>query len=377
MYLPAFPAIATDLHTTVAKVQLSLTSYFIGISVGQLLYGPMVDRFGRKTPLYVGLLLYILASLGCAITRSPHMLIWMRLIQALGSCAGMVASRALVRDLFPVSEIAKVFSLLMLVIAVSPLVAPTVGGYVSAAFGWHYLFIVLTVIAALIFIGCLIWLPAGLAPNTSLSLKPRPIINGFYGVFKQPQFYVYALTGSITGAGMYAYLSGSPDVFIDIYHVNQKQYGWIFAFIAFGLIGSSQVNNLLLRKYKSAQIIPVALIAQSIIGIAMFVATATGWISQAGMIAFIFCFLCCQGFTFPNASALSIAPFATQAGSASALLGTLQMGIGAIASAMVSILSNGTSLPMTGVMACCATISCLFLLVTRHSAKSNAAPIIT
>ncbi len=145
MYLPGFPAIAKSLNTTVSHVSLSLSSFFIGICFGQFLYGPLLDRFGRKKPLYFGLSLYIIAAIGCALASSVNALIWLRLLQALGGCVGMVASRAMVRDLFPVEENAKVFSLLMLVVGVSPLIAPTLGGYITAEFGWDYVFGVLTV----------------------------------------------------------------------------------------------------------------------------------------------------------------------------------------------------------------------------------------
>ncbi|RKR85425.1 DHA1 family bicyclomycin/chloramphenicol resistance-like MFS transporter [Mucilaginibacter gracilis] len=377
MYLPAFQAIAKDLGTSVEHIQLSLTSYFIGISLGQLLYGPLLDRFGRKKPLFIGLLIYIVASLGCAVTKSANMLIFMRLLQALGSCAGMVAARALVRDLFPVGDIAKVFSLLLLVVALSPMVAPTVGGYISAWFGWHWVFIILTTIAAFIFAGCIYWLPNGREPDKLLSLKPIPIVINFYSVFKQPQFYVYAITGGIASASQYAYLSGSSNVFIGFYHVSQKQFGWIFAFIAAGLIGSSQVNSVLLRSFKSEQVIKVALFIQCLVGLALFTVTFEGWIDKTGMILLIFTFLCCQGFISPNASALSLTPFAKQAGSASALMGFLQMGIGSVASAMVSILSsayNGSSLPMTGIMAVCPLLGTALLFTGSRIIKKQFIP---
>src|SRR5687768_7593751 len=140
MYLPGFPGIAADLNTTIASVSLSLSSFFIGISAGQLLYGPLLDRFGRKKPLYAGLSIYVLASVGCALASSVNALILLRLLQALGGCVGMVASRVMVRDIFPVEENAKVFSMLVLVIGVSPIIAPTAGGYITSAFGWHYVF---------------------------------------------------------------------------------------------------------------------------------------------------------------------------------------------------------------------------------------------
>src|SRR5260221_9146304 len=147
MYLPGFPSIAADLHSTIPHVQLSLTSFFIGISVGQLIFGPMIDRFGRKKPLYFGLVLYLLASLGCMLAPSVDILIGLRFLQALGSCAGAVISRAMVRDIFPVHENAKVFSLLILVVAISPIVAPTAGGYISEAFGWQSIFFTLTIVS--------------------------------------------------------------------------------------------------------------------------------------------------------------------------------------------------------------------------------------
>jgi len=363
MYLPAFTDIAHNLHCPVASVQLSLTSYFIGIAAGQLIYGPLLDRFGRKKPLYIGLLVYVLASLGCSVTNSVNMLIAMRLLQALGSCGGMVAARALVRDLFPVGEIAKVFSLLLLVIAVSPLVAPTVGSYISAAFGWHSVFIILTAISVFILLASWLWLPEGRGSNNEHSLKPKPIISSFYSVFKHPQFYTYAITGGIASASQYAYLSGSSDVFINVYHFSQHQYGWIFACIAVGLIGSSQINSLVLKRFSSKQIIKVAQVVQCLIGITLATLTFYGWINAAGTIALIFLFLSAQGFISPNASALSLTPFPHNAGTASALMGTLQMSIGACASAMVSVLNNGTALPMTAIMAFCTVCALILLFV--------------
>jgi DHA1 family bicyclomycin/chloramphenicol resistance-like MFS transporter len=357
MYLPGFPAIAADLHTTVAKISLSLSSFFIGISFGQMLYGPLLDRFGRKKPLYIGLGVYIIASIGCAFATSADQLIWLRLLQALGSCSGMVASRAMVRDIFPVEENAKVFSLLMLVVGVSPIVAPTLGGYVTAHLGWHYVFVMLIITGAAILAGVHFFLPESRPPDPSFSLRPKSIISGFITVAKEPQFYTYALTGSTASAGLYAYIAGSPSTFMEVYKVTEQQYGWIFAIVAIGLITSSQINSFLLRKYKSEQLVVLALLCQSITGITLFLGTLFGLLGLFSTIALCFVFLSCQGFTFPNTSALSLAPFSRIAGSASALLGSVQMGFGAFSSVVVSYLTNGTALPMTGVMACCALIS--------------------
>ena len=354
MYLPAFPDIANGLHTTVAQVTLSLSSFFIGISAGQLIYGPLLERFGRKKPLYIGLGIYLFASLGCALAASVNALIFFRLLQALGGCAGMVATRAMVRDLFETKENAKIFSSLMLVVAVSPIIAPTLGGYITHLLGWRYVFVMLIIVVIIILISIYYLLPESKKPDSSFSLRPLPLIRNYAGVITHPQFYTYAFTAAIAAAGLYAYIGGSPHVFMEIYHVSEKQYGWIFALIAMGLIGASQVNSLLLKTYNSDQIIRVALTCQSIIGILMALITLFGWADLFITIFLIFIFLCTQGFVFPNASALSLASFGHNAGSASALIGAVQMCIGACTSVLVSVFQNHTAFPMTGMMACCA-----------------------
>lgn len=365
MYLPGFPAIAADLHTNVAQVALSLSSFFIGISAGQLLYGPLLDRFGRKKPLYFGIVVYILASVGCALATTVEQLILLRFMQAAGGCVGMVASRAMVRDLFPVTESAKVFSTLMLVIGVSPIIAPTVGGYVTAAFGWHWVFVILTVMAVLLLAGVHIVLPETRKPDINLSLKPLPILKNFYQVLRNPYFLTYTFCGSIAAAGLYAYIAGSPYVFMEIFHVSEQQYGWIFAFIAVGIIGSSQLNTILLKHMSSQQIIKRALSVQVSAGILLFTGAVFNFTGLISTIGLIFLFLCCQGFTFPNTSALALAPFSKNAGSASALMGSIQMACGALTSFCVSLLSNHTALPMAGVMACCSITSFSILMVGK------------
>lgn len=353
MYLPAFPAIATGLNTTVARVMLSLSSFFIGISIGQLIYGPLLERYGRKKPLYVGLVIYLFASVGCAFTSSVDSLIVFRFLQALGSCAGMVSSRAIVRDLFATKDSAKVFSSLMLVVAVSPIIAPTVGGYVTAALGWRYVFAMLIGVDLAIIAGVYFLLPESKTPDPSYSLKPKATISNFVNIIVQPQFYIYALTGSVAASGLYAYISGSPHVFIELFGVNEKQYGWIFAIIAVGIIGASQVNTVVLRKNSSERVVQVALLCQCVVAITFVTLVYFGLSSLFITIGLIFLYLSCQGFIFPNSSALTLAAFGHSAGNASALMGAIQMGIGATASAAVSILQDNTAMPMSGVMALC------------------------
>lgn len=346
MYLPGFKAIATDLDTSAAKVSLSLTGFFIGISAGQLLYGPLLDRFGRKKPLYIGLIVYILASVGCSMAHSIESLIVLRFIQAIGSCAATVASVAMVRDLFPVKDSAKVFSLLILVLGASPMIAPTVGGYITAAFGWSYVFLVLAVLGVVVLAASALWLPDSYKPDPNISLKPAPIIGNFLAVVREPQFYTYAFTGAIAFSGLFAYVSGSPLVFMTVFSVSEKVYGWIFAALSVGFIGASQLNTLLLKRYNGTQIIRAALWSYAAIGL-LFAATALlGWLNLGITIVFFFLILACVGITNPNASSLSLAPFSKNAGSASALMGALQMGFGALISVLISMFDHPSATPV-------------------------------
>ena len=353
MYLPGFPSIAKDLNTTIDKVQLSLTGYLVGICFGQILYGPLLDRFGRKIPLYVGLSLYVLASIGCALTSSVEALIVMRFFQAMGGCVGLVASQALVSDIFPSNKRAEVFSMITLVIAVSPMIAPTVGGYVTVGFGWHWLFIILAGIVTVMITGIYFFLPTGQVPDRSVSLKPKSVLSSYFTVISQPQFLVYTVAGGLATAAPFAYISGSSDVFMNLYKVSEQQYGWIFAFLAFAMIGSTQLNHFLLKKYKSEEIIRGTLIYQSVVGVLLIAGVYFNWYGLYSLIGMMFIFLSGQGLTGPNTSALSLAPFKKHTGSASALMGSWRMGAGAIISAIVSVLHNNTAMPMVGMMAFC------------------------
>lgn len=366
MYLPGFPAIANDLNTTPAKVSLSLSGFFIGISVGQLLYGPLLDRFGRKKPLYIGLIVYILASAGCAFATTINGLILMRVIQAIGSCAAAVASVAMVRDLFPIKDNAKVFSLLLLVVGASPMIAPTIGGYVTSSLGWQTVFFILMGLGITILVAVYAWLPASYKPDESISLKPKPILLNFWQVLREPQFYTYAFTSAIAFSGLFAYVSGSPILFMDLFHTDEQVYGWIFAFLSVGLIGSSQVNTLLLRRYKSEQIVNLALIGQVLIALTFLAVALMGWLTLPITILFLFIFLSCIGFTNPNAAALSMAPFVKNAGSASALMGALQMGMGTLISVFISLFEVPSALPMVLGMAGSSILALLVLVTGRR-----------
>ena len=371
MYLPGFSGIAEDLNTTVAKVAMTLSSYFIGISAGQLLYGPLLDRFGRKKPLFIGLLVYILASLGCVFVQDIDTFIGLRFIQAVGSCAATVASISMVRDLFPVKDIPKIMSYLMLVVGLSPMLAPTVGGYVTDAFGWHIVFLILMCIGILILLAAHFGLPHTHTPDTTISLKPKPIILNFWSVIKEPQFYTYAFTGAIAFSGLFTYVAASPILFMHIYAVDAKTYGWIFAFMSLGLIFGSQVNSILMRKFNSEQMIFGALISQSIISIIFLICAFYNLLGLYETIAMLFLFLFCLGISNPNTAALTLAPFARNAGSASALMGAIQLGLGALASFAVGIFVKDSMVPMVFIMTVSTILAFIVLNIGKRTIKTK------
>ncbi|MCD9573941.1 multidrug effflux MFS transporter [Flavobacterium soyae] len=371
MYLPGFSGIAKDLNTSVAKVSMSLSSYFIGISAGQLLYGPLLDRFGRKKPLFIGLMVYILASFGCIYVADIDLFIFLRFIQAIGSCAATVASVAMVRDLFPVKDIPKVFSLLMLVLGLSPMLAPTIGGYVTEDYGWHTVFFILFCMGIAILIASQVGLPNSYKPDTSISLKPKPIISNFLKVLKEPQFYTYAFTGAIAFSGLFTYVAASPIIFMDIYHVDAKTYGWIFAFMSVSFIGSSQFNSVLLKRFSSEQMIFAALILQSLIAIIFLILSLNNLLGLYTTIVMLFLFLGCLGISNPNTAGLTMAPFAKNAGSASALMGAIQLGLGALASFAVGIFVKDSAAPMVLIMTVTTIIAFVVLNIGKRFIKNK------
>jgi MFS transporter, DHA1 family, multidrug resistance protein len=362
MYLPAFPAMAQSLDTDIAHITLSLTSFFIGISVGQLLYGPLLDRIGRKKPLLFGLVLYTIASAGCAFASNARWLIALRLLQALGGCGGMVAVRAIIRDIFPIQDIARIISTIMLVMGAAPIIAPTVGSVVMTAFNWRGIFYILAAFGAVLTAAVIIALPESKQPDPTISLHPAKISSDYFSVLKQPQFLAYALCGGLGSAGMFAYISGSPFVYIKLFKISETHYGWLFGLNAFGLIFGSQLNRFVLRRFTSQQAILVISSLQASIGILLIVSSTFGQFQMIATLILISGYLFLQGFLYPNTTALALVPFEKNAGAASAMMGFLQMVCSSMASALVSYLHNETALPMTGVMAVCAGLGLLSLL---------------
>lgn len=346
MYLPAFPAVAAALHTSAARVSLSLSSYFAGLAASQLFYGPLLDRFGRKRPLYAGLALFMAASLLCLGSRTVEWLIALRFVQAVGGCAAAVAAMAMVRDFFHASETAKIISLLVLIISASPLLAPSVGYAVSSSLGWQWVFVVLSAFV-LLMLGVSRWLlPEGHQPDPSLSLRPGPILRNYGSVLKEPQFLAYALAGAFAFSGLLVYVSSSPIIFMEVFHVSGRQFSFIFAGLAAGFIGANQVNVLLLRKFTSEQIFRATLLVECPVALLFLAGTYFGWFGLPATFVLLFITLSSLGLGFPNAAALALVPFDRNIGSASAMLGFLQTGISVLASAVIGIFNSHSMLPV-------------------------------
>ncbi len=366
MYLPAFPEVAADLHTSTARISLSISSYFAGLAVGQLLYGPLLDRFGRKPPLYAGLVLFIAASLLCLCAPSVNWLIAMRFLQALGGCAAQTAAMAMVRDFFPVKDTAKIISWLILILGVSPLLAPTVGGAVAAHLGWRWVFIILAVVAFLNVVVCHLYLPDGHQPDRSVSLRPAPILRNFGEVLREPQFLTFALSGAFAFSGLLAYVAGSPIIFMDVFHVDKRTFSLIFAGLATGFIGSNQINVLLLRRFSSAQIYLGVLLIECPAALLFLVGTGFGWLGLPSTLTLLFICLSTLGLAYPNAAALAMSPFERNIGSASAMLGFLQIGVSGLASAVIGLLDSHQILPVALILASMSWIGLGIYLLGRR-----------
>lgn len=365
LYLPAFPSIATFFATDSEHVQLSLSAYFIGLALGQLFYGPLADRFGRRKPLLFGLALFTLASIGCALAPTLEWLIAARFAQALGGCAGMVVNRAIVRDICTPIQAARAFSQLMLVMGVAPILAPLAGGWLMLLGGWQLIFSFLAVFSGLFGLLVFFRLPETLSRDTPPSQLSSAL--GRYGrLLVEPQFMFHALTGGIAMAGMFAYIAGSPFVFIELYGVPVEHYGWLFGMNSAGFVLAAQLNSRLLRWRTPLNVLKTTTVLFMFSTIALSLVAMFEPPTLWPLLVPLFICIFLTALVLPNSSACALAGQGHQAGVASALMGTLQFAIAGIISAMVGMLHNGTALPMTGMITLCGIGSAAMALLARR-----------
>jgi DHA1 family bicyclomycin/chloramphenicol resistance-like MFS transporter len=353
MYLPSFPTIARELGSTPAAMEVTAAAYFIGLSVGQAIYGPISDRMGRTRPLYFGLALFILASIGCAFATSVPQLIALRIVQALGGCAEMVVARAMVRDYFDQRDSIRVMSLLILVMGLAPILAPLIGGQLLVHFGWRAVFYALATYASICLVAVLVLLRESLPVERRRRDGLGEILAVYRRLLGHRAFMAYVLCGGLVMSGMFAYIAGSPFVFIELFHVPPDRYGLFFGTNALGLITASQINGRLARKHSPGDILRRVLPVTALASLTLLVSVSTGIGGFAGLLLPLFVCVASVGFAVPNTMALAMAPHGPVAGSASALLGTVQFALGATAGAAVSGLNNGTAVPLGVVIATC------------------------
>lgn len=352
MCLPAFPTISQELNA-LGRVELSLASFFIGLALGQLFYGPLSDRIGRKPPLYAGLLLFLLASLGAALSQTMEQLIGWRFVQGLGGCAGMVIARAVVRDRCAPQEAARAFSLLMLVMGLAPILAPLLGGFVVMQAGWRPLFFLLAVFAAICLICSWKLLRESHERRHPEEMNVRKVLKDYGHILRHREFMLYSLCSSLAFTGMFAYIAGSPHVLMQVHGIAPQHYGWIFGSNAIGLIAASQMNARLLRRYDMQLLLHRGVLGVVSSGIFLATLATLDALSLPLLLIGLFVFISSLGFISPNASAAALAHQGHHAGTASALMGALQFVLATGAGTAMSLWHAPSALPLAVMMALC------------------------
>jgi MFS transporter, DHA1 family, multidrug resistance protein len=369
MYLPALPSMAKFFGTTDSDAQFTLSTYFLGFAIGQAFYGPIADRFGRIPPLYFGMGLYCLASIGCVFAPSLDALAGFRFLQALGGCAGTVIARAMVRDLFTGAAAIRVFSSVLLVFGLGPILAPFIGGYMLYFFDWHGIFVVLTLAGIMALIVIFFRLEESRDPKHVRPLRIDSVVIGYWRLLTHRIFIGYVLCGATMMAGVFAYIAGSAFVIEDLYGLSAQVFPWVFGVNALGFILASQVNVRAQRRYSADRVLFAALVFQFSAAVVLLIDGWTGWGGLWGILVPLFFWVATMGFVNPNTTVLAMAPFAANAGAASALLGVVQFVLAAASSALVGWLEDGTAHPMVSVMALCSLLSLSIQRLASRAAR--------
>ena len=350
MYLPGLPSLGATLDAPAWAVQLTLTACLAGLALGQVVAGPLSDRFGRRTPLLAGVAAYAAASLLCALAPTVLALVVLRFVQGIAGAAGIVIARAIVRDMHSGVAAARFFSLLMLVNGLAPILAPVIGGQVLRVTTWRGVFVLLAAISVVLVAAAAAGLRETLAPADRHPGGVGETIRTFGRLLGDRVFLGHALACGLAFGAMFAYISGSPFVLQDIYGASPQVFSVLFAANALGIVGASQANRALLRRFEPRAILRAALVAQASAGVALL-AVVLAWAGVWGIVPLLFVVVASLGLVLPNATALALAGHPRVAGSASGLLGVLQFIVGAAAAPLVGVAGTGTAVPMATVIA--------------------------
>jgi MFS transporter, DHA1 family, multidrug resistance protein len=374
MYLPGLPTIAADLRASTAATQMTLMVFFLAFGLCQIAYGPVSDMVGRKPPLYLGLALFTAGSIGCGAAGSIEWLILFRFVQGIGASSVMVIPRAVIRDLHTGVEATQLMSLVMLVLSVSPILAPLAGSGLIVAFGWRTVFVAVTVVAVLGFALVALFLPETRPPEDRVKVGIASLLEGFAQLLRDARFLGLTFIGGLGMASFFAFLASSSFIYIDHFGLSPTQYSLAFSVNAVGFIGASQFAAKLGMRFGMARVVTAAVSLYAVVVLALFAATALGIDSLAVLIALLFVAFACLGPVIPSTMVLALEEHGPNAGLASALGGTLQMVTGGIMIVVVSLFFNGTPFPMVATIALCALGALGLSLATLGRAGVAAQP---
>jgi DHA1 family bicyclomycin/chloramphenicol resistance-like MFS transporter len=346
LYLPSLPMIGQALHATAGETQTTVAAFIFGMAIGQLIYGPASDRLGRRPPVIAGILIFVAASVLCALATDIHALVAARFVQALGGCAGAVVARAIVRDRFGPAETARMLSLMMLIMGVAPILAPLLGGYVTTLFGWRACFWVLTVFGVVMGLVAIIRLPESRSAETLAHASTENPVQAYLALLRQRRVLGYALCSALNGAILFTYISSAPGLIIGQYGVSPTHFGWVFGANATGLIGASQVNRHLLHRISADQVLLRATAAATVLSGLLALAAVTGFGGPWTFLPILFGVLASYGFLQGNAMAGALNTDPRRSGAISSLLGAASFIMGALGSTVAGALEDGTPRPM-------------------------------
>lgn len=371
MYLPAFSQMAASFDVDSGRIQTTLTAFFLGMAAGQLLYGPLLDRWGRRIPLLAGVSVYVLATIGCLVVTDIESFTVFRVFQAIGGCAGMIVARAVVSDLFDTVETARTLSLLMMVVTLAPAAAPVIGGWILAVAGWKAIFWLLLAYGGACLLVTWTSLPETMPVAKRQPLSPGSIVATYAGLLARPAFVVPVLVGGLGMASLFGYITGSPFVLIDLFGLTEQQYGYVFGANALGIMVASQLNRILLRRWPIRRALAAGLGLNLAACSGALVAIATGAPFAVVAIA-LWCCVASIALIGSNAAALAMSASGGRAGSGSALVGAVQFAMATLASAIVAATQNGTAWPMFVTMVSAPAAALLLWSACRRSLGGGA-----
>lgn len=357
MYLPSFTALARDFNASEIAVQGTLSAFLIGLALGQLVIGPLADRYGRRTPLLIGLVLYIIAAAACALAPNIESLWVMRFAQSIGTCAAIVIARAIVRDLYSGAEGAHFLSMLMLVLGFAPVVGPPLGAFILEQVGWRGIFWFHTLLGTCALVAAALALPETLPPSKRRHGGIATVLRGYVTLLKDRRYMAPTLAADCVFAGLFAFLAAGPFVLVEVYGLTPQQFAFQFSTNALGFVIGTQINAQLVRRYGPARMLTGALIAYFFAAVIMFVNVLTGFGGFFGLAVPLVVLFATVGAAPTNALALAQEHYPHMAGSATALFGAIQFGIGAAIGVLVGLLHDGTALPMAAIIAIAASAS--------------------